>query len=274
MENSNVVHVETGKVFGNMNTNKAFYPEDYTAEQRKEAFLNNRTKAADYFGFKPKMTFMALQNDKKGTYKKLDKEYVEAYDDGWDADINEDILLITDDIPEVVIGHPVADCPVVMMTDERHGISAIGHCSAEMIDKKLPMMIADALVEVAGSKDEDIYTYVSACAGSGWTYDKWPAWAKDERLWKNAIYQDKKGIFHIDMRKVIAKQLDERQIYIPGNVDFNMDDTITDPFYYSNSAASPYGLNDKSKAGRNLAGLFYQREKTKEKVLTKKHFTK
>ncbi|MBQ2640298.1 MAG: laccase domain-containing protein [Bacilli bacterium] len=274
MKNRNVVHVDTGRLFGNMNTNKAFFPEDYTAEQRRQDFFLNRCNAAYHYGFDPRMTFMALQNDKKGTYKKLDREYVEAYADGWDADIDEDILLITEDIPEVVIGHPVADCPVVMMTDYKNGISAIGHCSAEMIDKKLPMMIADALVEAAGSKDEDIYTYVSACAGSNWTYDKWPDWAKDKELWKEAIYQDKKGIFHIDMRTVISKQLHERNILGIRKVKFNQDDTITNPYYFSNSAASPYGLNDKSKAGRNFAGLFYQKEQVKEKVLTKKYFTK
>ena len=46
-------------------------------------------------------------------------------------------MIITDSVPGVVIGHAVADCPVVMMVDEKRGVAAIGHCSAEMIDKKL-----------------------------------------------------------------------------------------------------------------------------------------
>ena len=48
-----------------------------------------------------------------------------------------------------------------------------------------------------------------------------------------------------------------------------MDDTITNPNYYSNSAASPYGLNDLSKAGRHFAGLFYPKTKQLVKELSK-----
>lgn len=36
-----------------------------------------------------------------------------------------------------------------------------------------------------------------------------------------------------------------------------MDDTITNLNYYSNSASSPYGLNDASKASRHFVGLYY-----------------
>ena len=264
MKTKGVVHFETGRLFGNMNTDKKFYPEHYTKERRKNDFFLNRCNAAIEYGFDPRKVFLALQNDKKGTYKVLDEEFVSSFSDGWDANINEDILIVTEKTPRVVIGHPIADCPVVMMTDVKNGISAIGHCSAEMIDKKLPMMIADALVDAAGSKDQDIYTYVSACAGPNWTYDKWPEWAKDERLWKEAIYQDRKGIFHIDLRTALSKQLHERNVLSVRRVKFNQDDTITNPYYFSNSAASPKGLNDKSKSGRNFAGLFYEEPKVKK----------
>ena len=64
-----------------------------------------------------------------------------------------DILVISKDVPGVVIGHPVADCPVVMVSDSRRGVSAIGHCSCELIDKRLRMMVADALVDAYGSYD-------------------------------------------------------------------------------------------------------------------------
>ena len=45
------------------------------------------------------------------------------------------------------------------------------------------------------------------------------------------------------------------------NIQFNMDDTITNPNYYSNCAASPYGLNDPTKYGRNFSGAFYKVKK-------------
>lgn len=210
------------------------------------------------FGFDGHKMFMADQVNKNGSYFEITDDYVEANPNGW-SDIPEDILIITDSVPGVVIGHAVADCPVVMMEDPIKGVSAVAHCSCEMIDKRLPMMVADALVNAYGSNEEDIITYVSACAGDSWTYDTFPKWATDTKMWEDGIYEEN-GVFHIDMRKVIRKQLSERHIDLD-NVTFNMDDTIINPNYYSNSAASPYGLNDSSKAGRHFAGLFYPKGK-------------
>lgn len=260
MKRAMLKQVETGNKYGNMNTAKAFYPEDWTLEQRKEEFMKHRIAAAKDYGFDPKMMFMADQDKKDGSYKILDQEFISQYDDGWNASIPEDILIITNKTPNVVIGHPVADCPVVMMTDATKGVVAIGHCSAELIDKKMPMMIADALVDAYGSKDEDIYTFVSACAGPNWTYNQYPAWATDRKMWEAGITADENNIFHIDIKKVIANQLKERNIYGKANVIFSLADTIRDPRFYSNSASSPYGLNDATKAGRNFAGMFYKEE--------------
>ena len=249
-----------------MNTNKAFYPEDYTEEDRNNIFMSQRIEVAVAYGFDPMKIFMASQKNKNGSYKILDKEYIEQYTDGLDATILEDILVVTDKTPGVVIGHTVADSPVVMMSDVKNGVSAIGYCSGEMIDKKLPMMIADALLDACDSRDEDIYTFVSACAGPNLTYDSFPEWAQDRKMWKDGIYQGEDGLFHIDLRKVIAKQLQERKIYEYPNVYFNKIDTIADHGFYSNYAASPSGLNKPEKAGRNFAGLFYkEKEGTKIK---------
>lgn len=258
---------ETGNKFGNMNTQARFYPEGSTQEERNAWFLARRMIAGREFGFDGHKMFMADQVHKNGSYFEITEDYVEAYPNGW-SDIPEDILIISENVPGVVIGHSVADCPVVMMEDPIKGVSAVAHCSAEMIDKRLPMMLADALVDVCGSKDEDIITYVSACAGDNWTYDSFPKWAQDIKMWEDGIYADEAGIFHIDIRKVIRKQLEERRIDL-GKTLFNMDDTITNPHYYSNSASSPYGLNDPSKAGRHFAGMFYPKEKQLVKCKSK-----
>lgn len=247
--------VETGNKYGTMNTGTM--PKDLSREEKAELFMEHRMAAGNGYGFDGHKMFMADQVDKKGTYFEITEDYVEANPNGW-TDINEDILIITDKVPGVVIGHPVADCPVIMMQDVKNNVCAIGHCSAELIDKKMPMMIADALVDAYDSRDEDIVTYISACAGSSWTYNGMPNWATDENIWKNAIVEDKNGIFRIDLRKAIKKQLDERNIL---KTTYNYDDTITNPNYYSNNAASPYGLNDKTKFGRNFAGAFYKVKK-------------
>lgn len=246
--------VESTRDFGNMNANKKFYPDSMSAEEREKAFFEHRTMLGNYYGFDPNKFFMADQLDKSGTYFEITEEYVRDNPKGW-SDIREDILIITDKVPGVVIGHPVADCPVVMISDAKCGVTAIGHCSCEFIDKKLPIMIADALVDAYSSNDDDLYVYVSACAGNNWTYNNFPGWAKDLDLWKESIIDDN-GIFRIDLRKALLKQLKNRNIR-EENIYFNDSDTITDYRYYSNFASSPYGLNQGDKAGRHFAGAFY-----------------
>lgn len=247
--------VESTRIHGNMNANKRFYPEGMTQEERERAFFEHRSLLGSQYSFDPNKIFMADQLDKRGTYFNITEEYVEANPKGW-SDIREDILVVTDKVPGVVIGHPVADCPVVIMTDARKGFTAIGHCGAEMIDRKLPIMIADALVDACGSNDDDLFVYVSACAGPNWTYNNMPRWATDLEVWKNSIIDDN-GIFRIDLRKALMEQFKKRNIKTE-NVTFNKRDTITDEGFYSNFASSPSGLNDPSKAGRHFAGAFYE----------------
>src|SRR5699024_8867939 len=94
---------------------------------------------------------------------------------------------------------------------------------------------------------------VSACAGEkSYIYDKYPDWAKDEKVWKNSIIEQEKQ-YYINLKQAIKEQFDERNInkYIMKD-----EDTITDPNFYSNSAAYN-GHNEK--AGRNFAGAYYKK---------------
>lgn len=231
------------------------------SEIRQIIFERHRRAMADHYGFDASKIFIADQKNKNGSSFEITREFVEANPDGLMASIPEDILITTDKVPGVVIGHPVADCPVVMAADLRKGAVAIAHCSAELIDKKMPMMVVDALQRAYDSKDDDIVAYISACAGSDWSYDTYPRWATDRKLWDGAITLDN-GVFRIDMRKVIENELLERNIH---TMEFNMDNTRTNPNYYSNSMASPNGGNDPTKSGRNFAGVFFK-PRYKEKV--------
>lgn len=241
--------LETGSFYGNMTTNKKFYPNNYTDEMRWDAFLNRRLNIGSIYGFDGHHMYMADQVHKTGSWLEIDQDYVSAHPNGW-SDIPEDILIITDKTPRVVIGHSVADCPVVMAFDSKKKAVAVGHCSAELVDKRMPMLVVDALEESHASRDEDIQIYVSACAGKSWTYDRYPSWAKDSTIWNDVITMDATGLYHIDLRKAVLKQLKERNI---GNIFMNPDDTITNPDYYSNSA----GRVDSKKDGRNFAGVFF-----------------
>jgi len=59
---------ETGKLYGNMNTNKAFYPENFSAEERAKDFLERRIILGNDKGFDGRKIFMADQCDKTGSY--------------------------------------------------------------------------------------------------------------------------------------------------------------------------------------------------------------
>ena len=222
---------------------------------KKDIFNKHRDDFGKAMGFDGKKMFMADQKHGVGTFFEIDKDYVEANPNGW-TDIDEDILVVTKDTPGVVIGHPIADCPVVMMTDRKQGISVVGHCSGKLIDKGLPIMIAAILRSAYGSKCDDIMAYVSSCAGENWTYDKFPDWAKDMNIWEHCIVYGDDDKFHINLRPAILLQIISMGIG-QENVTFNMDDTITNPHYYSNNASSEKGLNQEEKYGRNFAGIFF-----------------
>ena len=110
-----------------------------------------------------------------------------------------------------------------MAYDTKQKVVAVGHCSAELIDKKMPMLVADALYNSYRSKDEDIYTY---------------------------------GLFHIDLKSAVRNQLLDRNI-APNRIEVSPIDTITDDNFYSNSATFNGQIQ---KNGRHFAGAFFPEE--------------
>ncbi len=242
--------------------------ESYDIRHDKEDIFNlHRKNLGNAMGFDGNHMFMALQNDKKGSFFEITRDYVEANPEGW-TDIPEDILVITSNLPKVVIGHPVADCPVVMMTDRRQKISVIGHCSADMIDRRLPTMIGEVLRSTYGSRAEDIYAYVSACVGDNWTYDQFPRWARDEHVWNRCISYGEDGKFHIRLRPAVLKQILAVGLS-SNNIHFNMDNTDTNNDYYSHSVSEKNGRESSPKFGRHFAGIFFEDEDSDEITVQK-----
>ena len=96
----------------------------------------------------------------------------------------------------------------------------------------------------------------SACCGDGWTYDSFPKWARDEHVWGRCIEMGEDGLFHIRLKPAVLKQLLAVGVSSK-NIRFNMDDTLTDNQYYSNSISSKTGKDVSPKFGRHFAGLFY-----------------
>lgn len=260
--------LDVGNKYGSMNTAANFYPKEMTLEQRQVEFLKKRQKLANINNFYYKKFFAANQETKDGSYRVLTSDLINEKDDGWQKDIIEDILIITKDNPGVVIGHPIADCPVIIMTDKKHGATALGHCSAELVDLGLPKQIFMALNKEFGTTPEDVKVYVSSCISDKWQYDRYPGFAKDKELWKDSIrevHSEENGIvYNIDIRKAIHSQFVELGID-DNSVYWNMDDTLTNPDYYSNSGAR----NDLSKSGRNFAGCYYPLDDSESKSKSK-----
>lgn len=234
-------------------------PEEIDLKPEKgDIFLHHRLNFGKSMGFDGRRIFMADQEHKQGTHFEITRDYVEANPNGW-TDIPEDILVVTSKLPGVVIGHPVADCPVVMMVDKKQKISAIGHCSAEMIDRRLPMLITEVLRRDYGSRADDIITYVSACIGENWTYDSFPKWAKDAKIWDKCIYMGDDGLFHISLKPAVLMQLIDAGLQRE-KIVFNPDETATNNNYYSNSMARKKDNPIPEKDGRHFAGLFFTDE--------------
>ena len=249
--------IETGNKYGCMNTEESCYKEGMSKKEIREEFLEHRKMAAkdnkEYFD---PYKFYIPSQDGKGKAVELTKDMVEAYEDGWDLDIQGDILVITDKIPGVVAGFPVADCPVVIASDLKNGVTATAHCGVEMIDNYLPKMTIESLQSKYNSKLEDIYVYIGAHAGNSWTYDKWPNWAKESFWEETGAITEENGLYKINLRKALLDQLHPEQFE---TFIVNTTDTRTNPNYYSHSVYTSEGL--KEKDGRHFEGAYYQKVK-------------
>ncbi len=251
--------LDTGNKYGCMTTKACFYDEKMSDEDIRDLFLKHRKMAAKdtNYAFDPYKFYMPSQ-DGEGKAVELTEEMIEAYKDGWDLDIKGDILIVTNKTPGVVAGFPVADCPVVIASDLKNGVTATAHCSAAMIDKYLPIRTIEALQSKYNSKKEDIYVHIGAHASSDWTYDRRPDFMT-ESFWDRtgALRQVKDDKYKIDLDKALLYQLNplEYESFIINTID-----TLTDPNYYSNSVYNN-GKGPKKKDGRHFEGAYYQKVK-------------
>lgn len=230
----------------------------FDRDDQLQIFANHRRNFAEANGFDYNKMFMMDQDLKKsgkrGSWFEITKDYVEANPKGW-TDIAEDILITK--VPDVAIGYPVADCPVIIMEDIVKGVTAVAHCSGALIDSRLPMMMADALNDAYQTKDEDIRVNVGPKAGKNWTYtDNPPKWAQDYDFWlKTGAIIEYGDEFKIDLQKAITSQLEERNIN-SNNIIYSAVDTIADREYYSNSESSN---GKQEKFGRQFVGAIYKK---------------
>lgn len=235
---------------GCMTTNSCYYPDGMTFDQIREDFLSRRLVLGKDLGFNGRLMYFAAQRTKTGSYKIIDEEFIRKNPNGW-VDIKEDILVMSDKTPRVVIGHSVADCPVVILHDRAKNVVAVSHCSPEMTNMGLPKYMVEALRDAYNSKVSDMFAYISACAGPNWDFDKYPQWATNRLIWSDNITQ-RNNKYCIDIKEAITKQLDAKGVSL---IMSSSHDTIGDSKLYSNCAASK-GI--QYKKGLHFAGAYFK----------------
>lgn len=248
------VIVETGNKYGTMNVASNFYPMRMKKGKRELDQLKRRIKLGKDLGFNGKRMYSALQFRKDGSYLVIDKEFSNNESNGWLKEIKEDILMIDQSNPKVVIGHTASDEVVVIMMDKKNKACAVSCCNGEMIDLKMPIKVLEALEKEYKTDVEDVEVYISSCIDSSYDYDRWPNFIKDIEVWDRSICTrkiDDKTYYNVDFRKAVLEQLNGLGIF-NDKIHINNDDTFSNSNYYSSMASKV----NKKKLGRNFVGIY------------------
>ena len=249
---------ETNKQDGVLCRNKKFYDSDLSEENIKQIFKETRQKLGKKNGFKGEKMFQANQKspDKSdlyedGKYVVLDDTFMQKEDFRYE-DIKTDILILEDKYKGIVVGHPMADCPILIIEDRKKGVTALSHCGISYIDRFLPKQTVEALIQEFGSNPEDLYAYIGSSAKKeSFVYERYPDWLKNKELWEDTIKEETDG-YHIDLVTTITKQLVSKNVK---NITISPIDTITNDEYYSHYASLK---GKKDKFGQNFVGFFYK----------------
>lgn len=252
---------EANKLDGIMSRNKKFYPQELSQDKINQLFLETRINLGKKHNFDGKSLVQAHQksetnnlNYPNGTYINLDKITFNK-EDKWYEDLPADILLFSKQTKNIVVAHQMADCPILIAEDRNLGVTALAHCGASYINRKLPKQTIEALKKEYNSLSENIYVYIGSCAKKeSYIYDSYPSWATSKTVWKNFI-EEKNDKYYIDLLGAIKKQLQDVTIT---HIETSNIDTIIHPDY-----ASHYGRvhGDSKKMGQNLVGCFYRERK-------------
>ena len=138
------------------------------------------------------------------TIKKIFQNLLQ--EDHWYEKLPCDILLIDSQNPNIVIGHRMADCPIVIAEDTKKQVAAVSHCGAKQINREVPRWTVEALKKEVNSNPEDIHIYIGSCIKKeNYQYDKYPAWATNQEVWKECI--TKKGdIYYANLDPIIGSE--------------------------------------------------------------------
>ena len=255
---SQIIIFETGKDIGIMSSKANFYKKDTSQKEREALFHEKRLKVGEKYKFNGNHILRANQKSpikklkyKDGKYILITEKYMQK-EDYYQEQIPTDILIISNRFKKVAIGNPQADCPIVICEDRKKGYTALAHCGASYINRKLPVDIIKAMKDCCNSNIDDLYIYIGTCISKdNYIYDTYPTWATNRDVWKRFIVNKQDG-YHINMLGAIKKQLKDLGIK---HIRYSKKDTYTDDNYYSHVAAHQ---GNKNKLGQNFVGFYYK----------------
>ena len=159
---------ETNKIDGKMSKNPRFYPKNTSIEERYQKFYQDRLNLGKKLGINGNHILRIRQkglsniNYEDGKYVLIDEKHM-TKEDYFLEDIQGDIIIISEKHKEVAIVNPQADCPILICEDRNKGYTALSHCGAPYISRKLPQDTIKALIKCCNSNIEDIYVYIGSC---------------------------------------------------------------------------------------------------------------
>ncbi len=255
---SKITIIETGIKDGIFSKNAVFYPKTMTTQEIKSIFKECRNNLGKKYNIDGNKIVQSFQKNSKsdseypdGTYYVLDPDKIKEID-YWNEKIPSDIIILEQKHKGIIVGHQMADCPILIAEDRKLGVTALSHCGAVYINRKLPIDTIKSLQKEYNSNLNDIYVYIGSCATKKtYIYDKYPLWATNKEVWKNCIVENNNN-YYIDMVQAITNQLNKIGIK---NIEFSNRDTVTDDYFYSHIAAYNGKINKK---GQNFVGFFYK----------------
>ena len=254
---SKIVIFESNKLDGKMSKNPKFYPKNTTEKERCERFHQDRINLGKKLGVEGNHIFRSRQKGLSpvdypdGKYILLNESHMTKKDYFFE-DLPADILIISDKYPNIIVANPCADCPILICEDRKKGYTALAHCGAPYIDRKLPQDTIKSLMDCCNSNIDDIYVYISSSIKKeSYIYDSYPKWAKSKEVWDKYIEEKEDG-YHIDLVGTIEAQLKELGIK---HIENSPIDTAKDPNYYSH-VNEVTGI--QKDGGQNLIGFYYK----------------
>ena len=254
---SKIVIFEANKLDGIMSKNPKFYPENIPEEERLRIFHQDRINLGKKLGLNGNHIFKGRQKGLSnidypdGKYILLNEKHM-TKEDYYMEDLQADILVISKDYPNIIVGNPQADCPIIICEDRKKGYTALSHCGAPYIDRYLPIDTIMALKDCCNSNIDDIYVYIGSCIHKeSYIYDRYPKWAKNKEVWENYI-EEKDNNYYIDLVGAILKQL--KSIGIK-HIEVSPINTATNPNYYSHTEEARGNQKD---GGQNFVGFYYK----------------